>query len=640
MSIGPNPVLSKDLATAWENLASKLTHRSKGGSTKVVDGDGEEEDDSDSIELDVFASKHSILKEGDLQKRSQNSIVSHTSHRRCFLLNDAFLITKVPSSKLSLSMMKSENLEIKQVFQLSQISVMDLCNHGDENKSAFELITAKRGYIFVTDSVAEKVAWLEQFRLAIISTHLGSPRALLPGWQHTYIRGSLYAAALEGDESLVDYHLSNLNGSAPNFVDDSGMSAIHWAALRGHTTIIDKIYNAGGDLDILNSGLNSALHIAASQGHNATVQYLLDRGADIRSRNLRDRDALFMSVLYCRREKKLGDVLRVEFSRGVDANQFDSSDTAPIHECAARSLAMPIKYLVDERADVNLKHRRSGLLPIQIACSLSVPNAEVVRALIENGSIVNIVDSDGNTPFASILKQYLVSLDNSTYSRDKMIDTFLAALKELAKGGARFLEADLRNLRDSFRASIIAARDHWVNLTVPDFFTEYKESKHDLLAPKEDWESDSSSPSCPLCCTKFTVSTRRHHCRSCGKLACAVCSTKKLYLADSSVKSSGPNGERVCDPCFNKHMYEAKKFQSWKAKKTNGTVFTTDSSSGPVTVSSATQEALNAMHKRGAAIEAAAESADKMEAGAQDFKKMTKELLRQQQQEQQKGGWK
>ena len=108
-------------------------------------------------------------------------------------------------------MMKSENLEIKQALKLSQISILDMGHLGDENKSAFEVTTAKRGFIFVSDSVAEKMDWLEQFRLAIIATHLSSPRALLPGWQHVYIRGSFYAAALEGDESLVDYHLSKLN---------------------------------------------------------------------------------------------------------------------------------------------------------------------------------------------------------------------------------------------------------------------------------------------------------------------------------------------------------------------------------------------------------------------------------------------
>ena len=361
---------------------------------------------------------------------------------------------------------------------------------------------------------------------------------------------------------------------------------------------------------------------------------MLDRGAEIHARNLSDRDALFMSVLYCRREKKLESVLRVVFSRGVEANQFDSSDTAPIHECASRSLAMPIKYLVEEQADVNLRHRRSGLLPIQIASSRNVPNAEVIRALIENGAYINILDADGNTPFATILKQYLVSLNNSTYSSDKMIDTYLAALKELAKGGARFVDADLRTLRPSFKDSIIVARDMWTNMGAPDFFGDYKASKHTLSMPKEHWESDSSSTSCPLCCTKFTVSTRRHHCRSCGKLTCAVCSTKKLCLGDST------SGDRVCDPCFNKHIYEAKKFVSWKAKKTTGTVFTgasSEQSSGPVTVSSATQNALDATHKREAAVEDVARAADRVEASAYDFKVMAKELVRRQ--ERQKSGW-
>ena len=138
MYTGPNPVFSKEQTTSWDNLAGKLTLGGK-GSTKGGEGEGGEDEDNDMIEVDIFASRHCILKEGTLQKRSLHAIVTHTSQRECFLLNDAFLITKTPSSKLGLSIVKSENLEIKQAFKLSQLSVSDMCNTGEENKSAFEV---------------------------------------------------------------------------------------------------------------------------------------------------------------------------------------------------------------------------------------------------------------------------------------------------------------------------------------------------------------------------------------------------------------------------------------------------------------------------------------------------------------------
>lgn len=72
---------------------------------------------------------------------------------------------------------------------------------------------------------------------------------------------------------------------------------------------------------------------------------------------------------------------------------------------------------------------------------------------------------------------------------------------------------------------------------------------------------DNAAAHCLLCVEKFTYSNRRHHCRSCGTLCCAPCSTKRLPLQLPS-KSRGSNsgnggGDRVCDGCFNRLTYEA-----------------------------------------------------------------------------------
>lgn len=59
------------------------------------------------------------------------------------------------------------------------------------------------------------------------------------------------------------------------------------------------------------------------------------------------------------------------------------------------------------------------------------------------------------------------------------------------------------------------------------------------------WQPDSSAKKCTICGTDFTAFTRRHHCRSCGKLVCANCSANKLILPNID-KSQ----QRVCDKCF------------------------------------------------------------------------------------------
>lgn len=55
----------------------------------------------------------------------------------------------------------------------------------------------------------------------------------------------------------------------------------------------------------------------------------------------------------------------------------------------------------------------------------------------------------------------------------------------------------------------------------------------------EDWEAER----CQYCNVRFTFFTRRHHCRWCGKVVCAVCSPKECELR-------GGHRVRVCVPCY------------------------------------------------------------------------------------------
>ncbi|XP_071829084.1 WD repeat and FYVE domain-containing protein 3-like isoform X3 [Apostichopus japonicus] len=60
------------------------------------------------------------------------------------------------------------------------------------------------------------------------------------------------------------------------------------------------------------------------------------------------------------------------------------------------------------------------------------------------------------------------------------------------------------------------------------------------------WVRDESGENCTACKTKFTMTERRHHCRSCGKLFCAKCSNFEAEVP--RYKSNKPS--RVCQSCF------------------------------------------------------------------------------------------
>ncbi|OBA24051.1 FYVE-domain-containing protein [Metschnikowia bicuspidata var. bicuspidata NRRL YB-4993] len=78
------------------------------------------------------------------------------------------------------------------------------------------------------------------------------------------------------------------------------------------------------------------------------------------------------------------------------------------------------------------------------------------------------------------------------------------------------------------------------------------------------WKADATASKCYLCKARFTLFNRRHHCRKCGQLVCATCSSKQVrYFANSYVLNSQNTPEkarshvyyRTCDVCVDEiHM--------------------------------------------------------------------------------------
>ncbi|XP_030598075.1 zinc finger FYVE domain-containing protein 16 isoform X2 [Archocentrus centrarchus] len=58
------------------------------------------------------------------------------------------------------------------------------------------------------------------------------------------------------------------------------------------------------------------------------------------------------------------------------------------------------------------------------------------------------------------------------------------------------------------------------------------------------WVPDAEAPNCMKCNQKFTFTKRRHHCRACGKVYCAVCCNRKCKLKYLEKEA------RVCVLCF------------------------------------------------------------------------------------------
>eukprot|EP00063_Salmo_salar_P021287 XP_013996122.1 PREDICTED: zinc finger FYVE domain-containing protein 16-like isoform X7 [Salmo salar] len=70
------------------------------------------------------------------------------------------------------------------------------------------------------------------------------------------------------------------------------------------------------------------------------------------------------------------------------------------------------------------------------------------------------------------------------------------------------------------------------------------EDEEGLGCKQPPWVPDSEAPNCMNCWQKFTFTRRRHHCRACGKVYCAICCNRRCKLKYLDKEA------RVCVVCF------------------------------------------------------------------------------------------
>ncbi len=57
------------------------------------------------------------------------------------------------------------------------------------------------------------------------------------------------------------------------------------------------------------------------------------------------------------------------------------------------------------------------------------------------------------------------------------------------------------------------------------------------------WADDAEATNCNKCSGQFTLTNRKHHCRNCGQIFCAECSSRQAAMPNYK------KPQRVCDLC-------------------------------------------------------------------------------------------
>ena len=161
----------------------------------------------------------------------------------------------------------------------------------------------------------------------------------------------LIDAARQGDAAAVESLLKQ--GTNPNTAAGDGMTALHWAAERGHQEVVELLISSGAVVDPKTRiGKYTPLHLASRSGHGGATRLLLKAGSNPNATTTTSG----VTPLHLAAAAIGGaDAVAALLEHGADANATEaSSGQTPLIFAAAYNRAASVAKLLDHGADASI----------------------------------------------------------------------------------------------------------------------------------------------------------------------------------------------------------------------------------------------------------------------------------------------
>lgn len=215
---------------------------------------------------------------------------------------------------------------------------------------------------------ADVVLRLVQDSIAAVSAGTASPD-LLNAMLLWAAQGGNVAAARQ----LLDTGRCNVG-----HVGFDGSNALHMAAVKGHTAMLQLLLSSGWDVNSRTFGDDTPITLAALDGHAQAMRALIDAGADVNACNCAPKTALCLaaSLGHC-------DILTMLLNAGADINSTVCLSGAALHFATKIEDLAAVQLLLDRGADPNLPDA-CGLTPLSWAIHVEV-SQPIIDALKRAG---------------------------------------------------------------------------------------------------------------------------------------------------------------------------------------------------------------------------------------------------------------
>uniref|UniRef100_A0AC34FJ21 26S proteasome non-ATPase regulatory subunit 10 n=1 Tax=Panagrolaimus sp. ES5 TaxID=591445 RepID=A0AC34FJ21_9BILA len=178
-----------------------------------------------------------------------------------------------------------------------------------------------------------------------------------------------------------------------NHVDDSGRTAVHWAAVGGCLSILELI--ASRDPHVLtvsdDAGWNLIM-LASSAGRDQVVKYLLSSvDSDVNHKNKNGQTPLHYAA-----SKNHPNIVKLLIENNADLNQTDKLGAAPLHRASAQGHIDVVKILCSNpKIRIDIKDNE-GNTPLHLACEDQ--NDSLAIFLAKSGANVKMQNKEEKTP--------------------------------------------------------------------------------------------------------------------------------------------------------------------------------------------------------------------------------------------------